>query len=238
LSGGRYDGEARFRACLALMRIIQAILKATVFEGGLALILFGSAGRINLPWVWTLLAVHGTILLIALMFMDPTLARERVKPGPGAWDQSLRRILTVLLLAHLVIAGLDVGRFHWSGLIAPPVRTAALVVFACGMGFSIWAVIANRFFSSAIRLQTDRGHHVVDTGPYRWVRHPGYAGSVVASIAGGVVIGSWWSLLPLALMGALVVRRLVLEDAFLHRELEGYATYAGRVRYKLVPGLW
>ena len=184
------------------------------------------------------MARHGTILTIAFMFIDPTLMRERARPGPGAWDLYLRRILTVLLLAHLVIAGLDVGRFHWSGPIALPVRVTALVVFTCGMGLGIWAAITNRFFSSAIRLQTDRGHHVIDTGPYQWVRHPGYAGTVVAAIAGGVVIGSWWSLVPLALMGVVVVRRLVLEDAFLHRELGGYTTYAGRVRYKLVPGLW
>jgi protein-S-isoprenylcysteine O-methyltransferase Ste14 len=220
------------------MRFLLAIPKALLFEGALALILFGTAGRIDLPWVWALLAVHGTLLTIAFTFMDPTLARERARPGPGAWDGYLRRILAVLLLIHLVIAGLDVGRFHWSGPIALPVRIAALVVFTCGMGFSIWASIANRFFSSAIRLQTDRGHHVIDTGPYQWVRHPGYAGMVVAAIAGGVVIGSWWSLVPLALMGAVVVRRLLLEDAFLHRELGGYTTYAGRVRYKLVPGLW
>jgi protein-S-isoprenylcysteine O-methyltransferase Ste14 len=220
------------------MRFLLAILKALLFEVALAAILFGTAGRVDLPWVWVLLAVHGTILTIALTFIDPTLMRERASPGPGAQDKSLRRILFVLLVAHLVVAGLDVGRFHGSGPIPLPVRVAALVVFACGMGFSVWAAVTNRFFSSAIRLQTDRGHYVIDTGPYRWVRHPGYAGTVVAAVAGGVVIGSWWSLLPLALMGAMVIRRMLLEDAFLHRELEGYATYAGRVRYKLVPGLW
>jgi protein-S-isoprenylcysteine O-methyltransferase Ste14 len=89
-----------------------------------------------------------------------------------------------------------------------------------------------------VRLQSDRGHHVIDTGPYRFVRHPGYAGMVVACLSGGIVLGSWWSLLPMALFGVMVVRRLTMEDGFLNANLTGYRDYAGRVRYKLLPGLW
>jgi protein-S-isoprenylcysteine O-methyltransferase Ste14 len=101
----------------------------------------------------------------------------------------------------------------------------------------MWAMVVNRFFSSVVRLQTDRGHHVIDSGPYRVVRHPGYAGIVASAPAGGIVIGSLWSLLPLAVMAVLLLRRLRMEDAFLHRELAGYPDYAKRVRYRLLP-LW
>jgi protein-S-isoprenylcysteine O-methyltransferase Ste14 len=221
-----------------MVRFGKSMLKVLAFEAFLGLVLFGSAGRVNLPWVWALLAVHAGWLVVAFTFMDPDLQRERVKPGPGATDVHLRRMIAAMLVVHLVVAGLDIGRYHWSGPIPWPLRAAALVLFACGMGLSIWAMLVNRFFSSAIRLQTDRGHHVIDKGPYAVMRHPGYAGMMVAAVAGGVVIGSWWSLVPLAGMAAVVVRRLVMEDGFLRRELEGYATYAGRVRYKLVPGLW
>jgi protein-S-isoprenylcysteine O-methyltransferase Ste14 len=188
--------------------------------------------------VWTLLAVHATILLVTMPLMDPTLGRERLKPGPGAKDTGTRRAATLLLLAHLVIAGLDVGRFHWSPPIPLQVRVIALVLFAFGMGLSMWAMVVNRFFSSAVRLQSDRGHHLIDSGPYRFVRHPGYAGLVPSAVCGGIVIGSLWSLVPLAVTAVLLVRRLEMEDAFLHRELAGYPDYAQRVRYKLLPGLW
>ena len=219
-------------------RFLAAILKVLVLETGIALAIFISAGRLDLPWVWVLLAVHAAILIVGFTLMDPSLGQERVKPGPGATDAHLRRILAALLLIHLIVAGLDVGRYHWSGPIPLPVRLVALFLFACGMAFGQWAMVTNRFFSSAIRIQTDRGHRVIDTGPYRIVRHPGYAGLLVSAIAGGVIIGSWWSLLPLVPAAAIVLRRLVMEDSLLQRELDGYATYASRVRYKLVPGLW
>jgi protein-S-isoprenylcysteine O-methyltransferase Ste14 len=219
-------------------RFLAAILKVLLIETAIALAVFVSAGRVDLPWVWALLAVHAGILTVGFTLMDPSLGQERIKPGPGAMDRHLRRLLAVLLLVHLIVAGLDVGRYHWSGLIPLPVRLVALVLFSWGMAFGQWAMVTNRFFSSAIRIQTDRGHRVIDTGPYRIVRHPGYAGLLLSAIAGGVIIGSWWSLLPLAPAAAVVLRRLVMEDSLLQRELKGYATYASRVRYKLVPGLW
>ena len=221
-----------------MRRFVAALKKILVLELGLAVILFGSAGRVDLPWVWALLAIHFCLLTAGFTLMDPTLGSERLRPGPGARDVHLRRLLGLLLVVHLVVAGLDVGRFHWSGRVSAPVRLTALVVYACALSFGMWAMVVNRFFSSAIRLQTDRGHHVIDTGPYRFVRHPGYAGLLVTSVCGGVVIGSWWSLAPLAVAGVIIVRRLLMEDRFLHEQLDGYSTYAARVRYKLVPGLW
>lgn len=221
-----------------MRRFLQSVLKVLAFETVLWGIVFGAAGTLRLPWVWALAAVHALLMTVAGCFMDPTLGRERLRPGPGAQDTVTKRILSMLLLAHLVIAGMDVGRFHWSPLIPVPPRAAALAVFTIAMSFSLRAMVVNRFFSSVVRLQTDRGHHVITDGPYRFVRHPGYTGLFTSAMAGAIVIGSWWSLLPLAAMAVVLIRRVVMEDAFLHRELAGYPQYAAGVRYKLLPGLW
>jgi protein-S-isoprenylcysteine O-methyltransferase Ste14 len=207
----------------------------------IGLVLFGSAGRLDLPWFWALIAVHAIGLLAGQLAMDPGLDRERLKPAPGgpAGKEYFFRIGgTIAILSHLAVAGLDVGRFHWS--VPPPtaLRVVALVVYAAGLGFSMWAVATNRFFSSVVRLQSDRGHHVIDTGPYRFVRHPGYAGMMVAALSGSVVLGSWWSAVPMLLFGGMLVRRLTMEDRFLNANLDGYRAYAGRVRSKVLPGVW
>jgi protein-S-isoprenylcysteine O-methyltransferase Ste14 len=223
-----------------MRRLTTAALKVLVFETVLAAALFGSAGRIDLPWFWALIAVHGTIIFAGSAALDPELNRERLRPaaGPAGKEYAFRIAGTVLILAHLVVAGLDAGRFHWS--VPPPalVRGTALALYAGALAFSMWAMAANRFFSSVVRIQEERGHRVIDTGPYRYVRHPGYAGLIVTALLGGVVFGSWRSVVPMMVLALGVVRRLRMEDAFLQGHLDGYADYAGRVRSKLLPGVW
>ena len=118
------------------------------------------------------------------------------------------------------------------------VRGVALAIYGMAFSFSMWAMVVNRFFSSVVRLQPERGHRVIDSGPYRFVRHPGYAGMMVAALLGGIVLGSWWSMVPMLAFAAMAIRRLMMEDRFLNAELEGYREYAGRVRSKVLPGLW
>ena len=224
-----------------MRRALTSILKVGIFELVIALVLFGSAGRTDLPWFWALIAVHATGLLAGHLAMDPGLDRERLNPaagGPAGKEYAFRIGGTVAILTHLAVAGLDVGRFHWS--VPPPaaLRVVALVVYAAGLGFSMWAIATNCFFSSVVRLQSDRGHHVIDTGPYGYIRHPGYAGMMVAALSGGVVLGSWWSVVPMLLFGVMVVRRLAMEDRFLNAHLDGYREYSGRVRSKVLPGVW
>jgi protein-S-isoprenylcysteine O-methyltransferase Ste14 len=223
-----------------MRRIAAAVLRVVIFEAVIAAVLFGCAGRLDLPWFWALIAVHSIGLLAGMAGMAPDLVRERVNPsaGPAGKEYVFRLGGTAVILAHLAIAGLDVGRFHWSD--PPPVvlRVVGLLIYALGLGVSMWAIVSNRFFSSVVRLQPERGHHVVDTGPYRYVRHPGYAGMIVAALSGCVVLGSWWSGLPMVLFGAMALRRLAMEDRFLNAELTGYRDYAGRVRSKLLPGVW
>jgi protein-S-isoprenylcysteine O-methyltransferase Ste14 len=97
---------------------------------------------------------------------------------------------------------------------------------------------ANRFFSPVVRIQSERGHHLVDSGPYRLVRHPGYAGSLLSCVGGALALGSCWALVPVGALGVLILRRIVVEDRFLKANLEGYAEYSERVRYRLLPGVW
>jgi protein-S-isoprenylcysteine O-methyltransferase Ste14 len=137
-----------------------------------------------------------------------------------------------------VVAGLDVGRFHWSDRVPLAVQLLGLVALAAAMAVMTWAVAVNRFFSSAIRIQIDRGHHLVMAGPYRYVRHPAYACAPFLVVGGGLALGSWLAAL-LGLIAFLpLLRRTAQEDRTLREQLDGYAEYARKVRYRLLPGVW
>jgi protein-S-isoprenylcysteine O-methyltransferase Ste14 len=214
------------------------ILRVMILEGVLAATLFASAGRIDLPWFWAVLAIHSALVAVGLSSIDPSLRRERLKPGPGGKDRHIRLIALPFLLAHLIVAGLDVGRSHWSRPMPAGLQAVALVGYAAGMALAVYAMLNNRFFSPVARIQHERGHTLVTSGPYRFVRHPGYVGAILASACGGVALGSWWSLAPMVPFVILFLRRTALEDRMLRAGLDGYAGYAERVRYRLLPGLW
>ncbi len=206
-----------------------------------AAILFGSAGRWDVPMFWAYLAVvaaPGFVLLPVLRRVSPGLLEERLRPGPGERDRAGTPLIGLHLLAMLVVSGLDVGRFHWSGRMPVALQVVGLIGAGAGYAFTAWALLVNPFFSSAVRVQQDRQQRVVTEGPYAFVRHPGYAGSLFFSAWSAVALGSWWALLPLAVLLPAMVRRTGLEDAMLHSGLEGYPDYARRVRFRLVPGLW
>ena len=214
------------------------MLRILAFETMLAATLFLAAGRWDLPWFWAVIAVHSALLTVGMSSIDPALQRERLKPGPGGKDRYLRLIALPFILAHLIVAGLDVGRLHWSRPVPTGIQALALIGYAAGMALSVCAMLSNRFFSPVVRIQHERGHTLVTSGPYRFVRHPGYVGAILASACGGVALGSWWSLVPLAPFAALFLRRTAVEDRMLRADLDGYVGYAERVRYRLVPGLW
>lgn len=137
-----------------------------------------------------------------------------------------------------MIAGLDTGRFHWSHHFPASLQFFGLLLAAGGFWFALWAMLENSFFSSAVRLQSDRGQAVVTSGPYRFIRHPGYAGTSLFMVGSGLSLGSWWALLPITLILALILRRTILEDAMLMRGLAGYGDYGKAVAFRLIPGLW
>jgi protein-S-isoprenylcysteine O-methyltransferase Ste14 len=136
-----------------------------------------------------------------------------------------------------LVAGLDK---RWNGSPALPltVELGAFAIVIVGYWISVWALIANKFFSAVVRIQKERGHTVVTTGPYRFVRHPGYAGGVIAYLATPLALGTLWAYLPMGLILCALALRTALEDRTLQDELPGYAEYAARVRYRLLPGIW
>jgi protein-S-isoprenylcysteine O-methyltransferase Ste14 len=221
-----------------VLRRVLFLLWAVAAAGMYAVILFALAGRLDLPMMWAYVGVTAALMVTGMALADPELLKERIRPGRGAKGRLRVALLRLVSLVHLILAALDVGRLHWSDTVPIGLQAAALIGFAAGYGFVIWAGIVNPFFSSVVRLQDDRGHYVVSTGPYRVVRHPGYTGVIFAILCSPLALGSWLSLLPAAVFDLLILRRTVLEDRFLHEQLDGYPDYARRVPWRLVPGLW
>jgi protein-S-isoprenylcysteine O-methyltransferase Ste14 len=141
-------------------------------------------------------------------------------------------------LLSFLVAGLDYGRFHWSPSLPISIQLSALLGFALGQGFASWSMIVNKFFVKFVRIQAERGHYVVKDGSYAYVRHPGYAGTVLAFIVLPIALGSLWALIPALVGGSLLVIRTFLEDRFLQKEFDGYREYASSVRWRLLPGIW
>jgi protein-S-isoprenylcysteine O-methyltransferase Ste14 len=164
-------------------------------------------------------------------------ARFRQHEDTKSWDKWLSP--SVGLGGGLIplVAGLD-ALFDWSHTFSLPVKILALAIIIAGYALGSYALIENRFFSGVVRIQTDRDHHVVSSGPYRWLRHPGYAGALLAYLATPLFLDSWWAFLPAVLLAILLVIRTSLEDNVLQDELAGYSDYARRVRYRLLPGVW
>ncbi len=218
---------------------LRSLLGMVVFLGGTAGILFGAAGRWDVPQFRAYVLTLGIIFIIALLNVDRDLVKERAKPGPGGQDLGLRRNAILVMVAHWALAGADVGRFHWSDTVPRWGQWAGLATMVAALSLSFWAVRTNRFFSSVARIQRDRGHVLVTGGPYRFIRHPGYAASITWFLVSGIALGSWLSILPSAVGGVLLfLRRLRIEEKLLFAELEGYREYAQRVPWRLCPGIW
>jgi protein-S-isoprenylcysteine O-methyltransferase Ste14 len=203
-----------------------------------------AAGRWNwlAGWLFGLTLLISIIVSRVLAIKSPGLLAERARWVKGesaeGWDQLLLPIVGVYgPLAVLVVAGLD-ERFGWPPAIAPWVQVVAFALVVAGFAFATWAMVANRFFSAVVRIQADRGQTVVTSGSYRFVRHPGYAGGMLAWLAAPLALGSAWALLPAVLTAIALVIRTILEDRILHAELPGYAEYAQRTRARLLPGVW
>jgi protein-S-isoprenylcysteine O-methyltransferase Ste14 len=204
----------------------------------LAGLMLACAGTVRLPMMWEYLGVYGGLAFPAALTADVSLDSERRQPGPGGIDPASRPAASLLFLASMAAASLDAGRYHWSGTIPWVVRFDALIVFLLAWAVQNWAMSANPFFSTAIRIQHERGHRVMTSGPYRFVRHPGYLAMAISMPATALALGSLVALIPALSYLAVMLWRTNWEDQFLRGELEGYSRYAVKVRYRLIPGLW
>jgi len=221
------------------------MLRAAILRFALSIVLVAAflflvAGRWDLPMFWAFLLVFFGVAADGWAFVhrsDPSLLQERVKPAERGLDPFTRPLAALAALASFTISALDVGRMHWS-YVPFAVQLLALALVAITLAIWMWAMAANRFFSAAVRIQHDRSHQVVTTGPYRFVRHPGYAVALLLFPAIPIALGSWWGVLPMLVLDAVFVWRTSLEDRMLLSELAGYPGFASEVRYRLIPGVW
>jgi len=207
-----------------------------------AVILFAASGRLSWVWAWIYVAVGATILVASALVIlptDPELAaeRSRVAENTKGWDRVAVALIFTSGAGIFLVAGLD-ERFGWSPGLAVAIQAAGLVVTILAQAIFIWAMASNRFFAKTVRIQEERAHTVASGGPYRIVRHPGYAANIVTMFAVSLLLGSLWALIPAALSALAFIVRTALEDKTLQRELDGYANYARQVRYRLMPGVW
>jgi len=194
-------------------------------------------------WAYSLLfAAAGIGLRLLAERRHPGLMAERAQlsraPGIKSWDKLLAPLMALSLgLPLFVVAGLD-HRFASSPHFPIWLNILGLVLASAGYGLTGWALRENRFFSSVVRIQSERGHAVCDTGPYRIVRHPGYSGSLLPPFAMVLALDSVWTVIPAIAAAVIAVVRTALEDRTLQQELPGYREYADRVRYRLIPGIY
>lgn len=221
---------------------LRAFLSLGLVLTTMGALLFGPAGTLAWPAAWILILTYGAFLLGFMIWgltRNPDLLRERshVAENVKVWDKWINGLYTLLLVAILVVSGLDAGRFEWATV--PLIVQIVAGIFIVLSAWLIFQTIAeNAYLSRWARIQDDRGHQVINTGPYAVVRHPMYAGIMVLMVCMPLQLGSLWGVIPGALIGVLNIVRTALEDRMLMDELDGYREYARRVRYRLIPGIW
>lgn len=217
---------------------IKSLIGALVFFS----LIFVSAGRLDyMPGI--LYTSIGIIMLIVgntWLKLDDDLLAERARPGANtkSWDKQILILSLLATLAMYIVAGLDSGRFGWSPAPHWSITLIGAILTITGQLLFLIAQKQNRFFSSTVRIQTDRGHTVCDTGLYQVVRHPAYMGSLIQLLGFPLLFGSIWSLIPVGISLILLIVRTYREDYVLYSELGGYREYTEKTRYRLIPYIW
>ena len=204
-----------------------------------ALCLFISAGDLLWIWAWLLVSLGIVIMVINLFLLPAELIEERgrKKENVKGWDRILTSLVLVPWLGVYILSGLDY-RFGWSGEMPVALNICGFAFYFIGYMLVTWAMISNRFFSTMVRIQAERGHETVSSGPYRFVRHPGYLGLIITIAAIPPALGSLYGLVMSLAIGVLFVIRTYMEDRTLKAELAGYKEYSEKVRYRLIPFVW
>jgi protein-S-isoprenylcysteine O-methyltransferase Ste14 len=205
-------------------------------------ILFLGAGSI-MYWQGLVYVAIGLIMFFlsqTILQIDEELLKERSKPGEGTktWDKLILGLSFLATISMYLIAGLDSGRYHWSPRFHWSLCFAGILLTVSGQLLFLVAQNQNRFFSSTVRIQAERGHQVCDTGLYKIVRHPAYLGSIIQLLGFPLLFGSVWSILPVLFSVGLTLTRTILEDKTLIKELPGYLEYSGKTRYRIFPFIW
>jgi protein-S-isoprenylcysteine O-methyltransferase Ste14 len=217
---------------------ISAYVQSIGFFAVAIAALFVPAGTVAIATYWVYLAIFAAVFFASFLLLDPDLARERMRPG-GKRPPLALQLLTGVMVAHWIIASLDHGRLHWSDSVPSWLQWLALVALAAAYAFCLWAMRVNRFFSSVVRIQSDRGQVLITAGPYAVIRHPGYLAGIVIILASGLALDSWLATAFLAAFGLpFLLYRAITEDRVLQAELPGYRDYAQQVRWRLLPGVW
>lgn len=220
----------------------KAVLRLAIGLVFIIPVVFLCAGRLPYPQGWLYIIVMLGSLLMTYMSVrsNPELINERLSPGEGVkrWDKIYFALSTPLYLATIAVGSLDTGRLGLSPELPVILNALAAAVYIAGQLIFAWARKANNYFSSVVRIQKDRGHKVCESGPYKHVRHPGYLGGLLFTLATPFIFGSLWAVIPTAIGIALMFIRTVLEDRTLERELEGYAEYKRKVKYRMIPYIW
>jgi protein-S-isoprenylcysteine O-methyltransferase Ste14 len=224
--------------------ISRLIVRTALFLAVMAALLFIPAGTADWPSAWLFLlgmAAWSAVMGAWLVRHDPGLLAERMAPlhqqGQSRWDKILIHCAALLWAAWLAFMPLDAVRFGWSHMPAWLQGLGALALFF--MAYLVYLTFReNSFAAPVVKIQRERGHKVVTTGPYRYVRHPMYAGAMFFFLGTPLLLGSWYGLALAPLMMGLLAGRAVMEERLLTAELEGYADYAARVRYRLIPLVW
>ncbi|MBI3517217.1 MAG: isoprenylcysteine carboxylmethyltransferase family protein [Proteobacteria bacterium] len=224
--------------------LARMLVRTGLWSGFMAALLCLAAGRLGWLAAWVFVIGSGGVAVamgIALARRDPALLAERLAPpfqrDQAGWDRAVIAGAMVAWLAWIVLMALDAARYRWSTM-APALQIAGGIALLLGFLLVYRTFRANSFSAPVVKIQAARGHTVATSGPYRWVRHPMYAGALIYFLATPLLLGSWWGLACAPVLVAGLALRAVLEERWLAARLDGYADYAARVRYRLVPGVW
>ena len=206
-------------------------------------ILFGTAGTFDWPEAWIYIVIQfgwAAALTVYLWSHDPDLLKDRLKfakKSAKGWDKILTFVSMPFYMAYMVIPGFDAVRYQWSR-VPVGIKAVCFLVVIASLLWIVWIMKENTYLSRFVEIQEERGHKVITTGPYKFVRHPMYIGTTILLLALPAALGSLYTLIPAAFTVVFMIVRTSLEDKTLHRELEGYVAYAQRTKYRLIPGIW
>jgi len=223
--------------------MLRLFVKVGIWFAVTFALLFGAAGTLRWPEAWIYILMQFSFSTAATLWLkkhDPALLRDRMKfmkRSAKAWDKAIILLMTAFFIPLSILPGLDAVRYQWSH-VPLPLKAIGFAGLLVASGLIFWVMKENSYLSRIVEVQKDRGHKVVTTGPYQYVRHPMYVGAIVWLFCIPLALGSWTTFIPATILVGLVVVRTLLEERTLHQELAGYTAYARTVKYRLVPGIW